>query len=184
MGKYLRNCRRAVVVNTVGAYGSGERQNRLPGFVLVTSAAELVSYLRPHQFAGNIRVLYQPNADMVEQFPALCALVYECRDIVFAVDEVWNFQRPNWSPNEFRMMMLQGRIRGHILLYTAQFPQLVDERLLSCSTEMHIGRLQNALDVRKVSTFFPSAAAVAERMPALPDRRFLQIKNSGAWEEN
>lgn len=177
-GRFLKSCRRVIVFNTVGAYGDGPRQNRLPGFVAVSQPGELIDILRARGF-GSFRVLYTPRTNIEEHFDAVSRLILEVNDVVFAVDEIWNFQRPGWSPDTLKSIMLQGRIDGRTLVWTAQFAQSVDKKLTGVSTELYIGRLTQPGDLRVVSKRLPADALAA--VPSLPNRRFLHVGMTSEW---
>jgi hypothetical protein len=168
-----------IVFNTVGAYGDGLRQNRLPGFVTVSQPGQLKEILRARGF-DSFRVIYTPRMNVKEHFDYVSRLILEVNDVVFAVDEVWNFQRPGWSPEPLNAIMLQGRIDGRTLVWTAQRAAKVDKTLTGVSTELYIGRLVQSVDLNAIrERVSPDAlAAVA----SLPNRKFLHVRETGEWE--
>ncbi len=181
MAQLLRRTRRAIVFNTVAALGDGSRQTPLPGFTLITTPQELVRFVRARWADGALRVLYTPQANVREHFDDVANLVWTMRDVVFAVDEVWYFQSPGWSPPALGNMMLMGRIRGHTLLWTAQRAAKVDKTLTSVSTELYVGKLTERRDLDAIRDCVPAEAL--ERVPALAQWRFIHVSDFGDWRE-
>ncbi len=180
MGAAIRRCRRAVVFNAVGSFGPGPRQNCLPGFVELSIPRELVRYLRP-RLRGSFRVLYTPHAgDPEEHFYDVARLLLQVRDVVFAVDEIWLFQRgASWSPAPLKYMMLTGRHYGITLLWTAQRAAEVHRTLTSVSTELYIGRLVEDRDLAALRSRVPVEAMA--QIPTLPNRAFIHRDETGHW---
>lgn len=162
----------------MASFGTGPRKNPLPGFVEIRQPGDLKAYLA-QRVAGQFRVLYSPWSDAEEHFEAVCKIVLAVRDVVFAVDEIWLFQKTASSPRDLKTMMLAGRHYGVTLVWTAQRPQLTDATLRSVSTELYIGSLPSELDQ---SAFHGSvnedALSVAARLPA---RQFVHRKADHSW---
>jgi hypothetical protein len=172
---------RIVVYNTCGSYGAGVRKNALPGFVFVYSVVDLITVLR-QSGAGPVRVCFTPlrSGDKRKVFCDVCRLVCDFGDVVFAVEEIWNFQSPSWSPDELSEAILQWRHYGLCLMWNAQQPQLVDQTLRSMSTEVYVGKFEHRLDLKAVADCRLSDEAMAI-VPALPPRRFIHKMESGKW---
>ena len=184
MGKrVLQHVRRAIVFNTVAAYGRGPRQNPLPGYGLVATPAELVRYIGARWRAGVMRVIYQPLAGDVEKhFDDVSRLVWEMRDVTFAVDEIWRFQDSGWSPDSLSNIILAGRIRGITLTWTSQRPQPVDKALVAQSTELYIGRTVREADIEKLQSEFPLSDEAAAAIRTIGHWQFVHARNDGTWE--
>lgn len=130
--------------------------------------------------AGRFRVLYTPlGGDPEQHFFDVSRLLLAVRDVVFAVDEVWHYQKPNWSPTPLKCMMLTGRHYGITLLWTAQRPAEVHRTLTSVSTELHVGRLTEEVDLRAIRSRIPAEALA--RIPGLKDRQFVITNERGGW---
>lgn len=179
MAGIVNRCSRVIVLNPVATYGRGERQTRLPGFVELAQPGELKEYLRGRLGSG-FRVLYSPRSDVHEHFEAVCKLVLAARDCVFAVDEIWYFQKSAWSPRDLNTMMLTGRHYGVTLVWTAQRPQKTDSTLRSVTTELYIGSLPSLLDQSAFHGLVPDPALVAAAR--LPARSFVHRFPDFSWE--
>lgn len=177
-----------LIYNTAADFGNGPRQKPLPGFHYCFSVTTLAEWMLKAKQANapQMRICFTPlrtsNADPLEVFTAVCRLVQDFGDIVFAVDEIWNFQTPGSSPYELRELMLQWRHYGAILMWTAQIPQKVDKTLLSVSTEIYCGRvtLENDLDSVRRNGRIPDDAL--KLLPTLPDWTFVHRYEDGRWE--
>lgn len=168
-----------IVFNSVGTYGAGARQTSLPGFVEISQPGTLREFLR-RRVGSQFRVLYTPLSDVEAHFLAVCKLVLAVRDVVFAIDEVWLFQKTAWSPRDLQTMMLMGRHYGVTLLWTAQRPQKTDATLRSVSTELYVGSLPSELDQSAFHGWMPEdALSVASR---LAPRRFVHCYQNQTWE--
>ncbi len=174
---------RIVVYNTCGSYGavSGERRNSLPGFVFVTSVLDLIQVLR-QSGNGPVRVCFTPlrAGDKQKVFCDVCRLVCDYGNVVFAVDEIWNFQSPSWSPDELSEAILQWGHYGLRLMWNAQQPQLVDQTLRSMSTEVYVGKFEHRLDLKAVADCRLKDEAM-DLLPTLPKRSFVHKLESGEW---
>jgi hypothetical protein len=181
--RVLRYVQRAVVFNTVASYGRGPRQNPLPGYGLVATPAELVKYIGPRWRSGTMRVIYQPLSGNVEKhFDDVSRLVWEMRDVTFAIDEVWRFQKPGWSPDSLSNMILAGRMRGISLAWTSQRPQPVDKAMLAQSTELYIGLTVRDADISKLQEEFPLKDDAAAAIRTLGQWEMVHVKNDGTWK--
>jgi hypothetical protein len=178
MGKLIRGCARVLVMDTVHQYGSGPRQNPLPGFITMREPGELVRYWRRYRH-GKFRIIYQPGFDLQAHFDAVARLVLEVRDTVFAVDEIWNYCKAGWSPPPLEFMSRAGRHRGITLLYTGQRPQLVAADLRDNTNEWRIFRLQGELPIRALRGKVPDAALM--QVETLPDRVYVQSDECMNW---
>lgn len=180
MGRFIQSCRRVILFNTVATYGNGHRQTAMPGFYECRQPGELREFLACALRArGQFRVLYSPWSDADEHFAAVSRLVLAVRDVVFAVDEIWQFQKTAWSPRDLKTMMLQGRHYGVSLIWTAQRPQLTDATLRSVSTELYIGSMPSELDRAAFHGMVePDALEVAARLPA---RKFVHRMENLSW---
>lgn len=188
MGQSVRSCNRIVVFNTVHSFGTGPRQNRLPGFMQCSSLSHLVDLLRKHR-AGRFRICYSPlEGDEQVEFWHVCNLVWEVRDCVLAVDEVWHFGNPLKTPRSlarkrprhpFRSMELTGRHHGITVLWTAQAPALADYTLRRVSTQLYLGRLTTPED-REAFRGMIAEEALA-KLPSLPNRNWVRRDELMNW---
>jgi len=179
MGRLIRGCQRVLVFDTVMQYGQGPRQNRLPGFLIFTQPGELVSYWRRYR-GGRFRILYQPGYYADEHFNSVARLVAEVRDTVFAIDEVWHFCKPSWTPEALRFLLRCGRHRGVSVIYTAQRPANLSGDIRSLSTQMRVFRLQEELDLAALRGRLPSPAL--NQVPSLPDRSHIWRDEFNNWK--
>ncbi len=179
MLRAIRECSRVVLFNTVAGYGEGARKIPVSEFTLIRQPGELADFLRPHVRGGSFRVNYLPGLYDEQHFEAVCKLLLATRDVVFAIDEVWTYQKPNYSPPYLRTMMLTGRHYGVTLLWTAQRPALTDMTLRSVSTELYVGRLEEQTDLDALKGRIPQNA-LAE-LPRLRDRQFVHRTKPTEW---
>jgi hypothetical protein len=171
MGKAIERTRRCVVFNSVGSFQSyaAPRKNKLSGFQFVSNLPQFVKAMRAGIQRGSFRICYTPvEGDETEEFAGVSKLVWFAENCVFAIDEVWLYQRPTKSPFHLRKMMLTGRHHGITLLWTAQRPALTDATLRSVSDQLY-----SAASVR-VSTW----KRFGERWPMKRWKRF-PLCNSG-----
>jgi hypothetical protein len=167
MGKMLAGVRRGIVIDTVHQYGTGMRQNPLPGYTYLREPGELVNYWRKYR-AGNFRICYQPGYNAAEHFDAVARLTLEVRDTVFAVDEIWTYVKPAWMPAPLEFMARAGRHRGITLIYTGQRPALIAGDLRSVTNQWRVFRMQNELDIAAMRGLIP--APFLSQVPQLADR--------------
>lgn len=177
---------RVIVFNTCGSYGSGARNNPLPGFVFVYSMAGLIVVLR-EAGQGPVRVCFTPvsdDQDMTDIFHDCCKLAMKFRDVVFVIDEIWNFHpgvSPGALPKIQQQMFLQWRHYGLTVLWAAQQPQLVNSTARSVSTETYVGKFTDKLDVDAVARCkvkSPEAIALLEKLPPF---QFIHQHENGDW---
>lgn len=162
-------------------------QNPLPGFIFVYSVCDLIQVLE-QAGRGPVRVCFCPlrnSGKLTKLFDGVSQLIADFSQqfgaTVYAVDEVWNAQRPDWSPDGFRECVLQWRHYDLTVFWTAQVPQLTDARMRSVSTEIYCGRVITRLDLDAVRACgFPEDAI--EKLPTLPDRTFIHKLENGLWK--
>lgn len=174
---------RVVVFNTCGSYGSGPRKNPLRNFVYAYSVAGLVAILRAAG-SGPVRVCFTPvgdDIDMTEVFHDVCRLVMAFGDVVFAIDEIWNFHGPSFLPPVQKKMFLQWRHYGLTVMWAAQQPQLVSSTVRSVSMETYVGKFTDRLDVDAVARCKVKDSAAISAMENLPPYRFIHQFESGEW---
>ncbi|HLW53283.1 MAG TPA: hypothetical protein VKW06_10610 [Candidatus Angelobacter sp.] len=174
---------RVVVYNTAGSYNStGERRNPLPGFVNAYSVPELCAALRAAGSEGPARVCFTPlrSGNKREVFNDVCFLVCDFRNVIFAVEEIWNFQAPNWSPDALNECYLQWAHYGLRLMWNAQIPQKTDSALRSMTLDVYVGQFDRTLDLNAIADcrLPPEAMAQVRR---LPKRKFIHRMESGEW---
>jgi hypothetical protein len=177
---------RVVVFNTCGSYGNGTRNNPLPGFVFVYSIPDLIAVLRKAG-RGATHVCFTPvgDDDMTAVFHDCCKLVMAFRDVVFVVDEIWNFHpsvAPGGLPKIQQQMFLQWRHYGLTLLWAAQQPQLVNSTARSVSTETYVGKFTDKLDVDAVARCKVKSPEAIARVQSLPPFQFVHQYEDGEWK--
>lgn len=182
----LWKCPRVILYNTAADFGYGQRQKPLPGFNFIFSVPTLVNWLSKARAENweEVRICFTPirgTVDPTELFADVCRLVADFGDVVFAVDEIWNFQSAGSSPKELRECFLQWRHYGLSLLWTAQVAQAVDKKLMSTSTEIYCGRLmaQNDLDAVERNGRLPQSAIAM--VSQLPNYQFVHRNEAGEW---
>lgn len=179
---------KVIIFNTAGDFGNGgPRQKPLPGFHFIFDISTLADWLLKAKLENwpRVRICFTPlrsNVDPLEIFRAVCRLVADFGDVLFFVDEIWNFQTSSSSPYELRELMLQWRHYGLCLMWTAQIAQKVDKTLLSVSTEMYVGRLnlENDLEAVRRNARIPEDALA--QVPNLPDWCFIHRFENGSWK--
>lgn len=170
----LEGCERCIVVNSVANFAAQprDRQNRLRGYEYFTDLIAFTERLKQLRH-GKFRIVYTPVdvEDRAKDFDQISMLAWYVKDCVFAVDEIWLYQRSGWSPKYLSNMMLTGRHHGITLLWTAQRPAKVDATLRSVSSELYLGRMGSRLDRDAYRGDIPDDAIA--RLASLPDRTFL-----------
>jgi hypothetical protein len=172
----IQNCLRVVIFNSVGGYG-GRAGCNPRGFVSISDLGTFAKYLGKHRF-GKFRILYTPKSGDVEaEFLAVARLVVEAKNTVFGVEEIWLFQKPNWSPGPLKAMMLTGRHHGISLYWTAQRSAEVHRTLTGVSNQLFVGRLEDAVDVAALRGRLPPEFLA--KLPTLPNRTFIHKTDGG-----
>lgn len=151
--------------------GTGERQNRLPGFQHAWSLVQLRELLMRARAAsgGSFRICFHPRGKNLSDFAAVCRLVELARNTVFVVDEIWHFCRASWMPPELEAITFTGRMPGVTVLYTAQQPARIATGLRSIATQVHVFRV-NRRDFDSIKYDFDIPEEMAGQVMALPDR--------------
>jgi hypothetical protein len=182
MGKAITGTRRCVVFNSVGSFQGhvAPRKNKLAGFTFVSNIPSFVRAIRGGNRSGSFRICYTPvEGDEQIEFEAVSKLVWFAENCVFAIDEVWLYQRPTKSPFYLRKMMLTGRHHGITLLWTAQRPALTDATLRSVSDQLYLGGFGSRLDVDAFKGTLADDAL--EKLPSLPLRTFVHRDEMRQW---
>jgi hypothetical protein len=179
MGETIKRCARICVFDPTHQYGTGQRQNSLPGFRVFNQPKQLIDFWRVHR-RGNFKVIYQPGYDVAAHFDAVARLVLEVRDVVFAVDEIWSVCKAGWLPPPLEYMSRAGRHRGVTLLYTAQRPQIVAADLRDNTNQWRIFRLSGELALGALRGRVPAQAL--SLVPSLPDRHYVKTNDSMQFE--
>jgi Zonular occludens toxin (Zot) len=176
---------RVVVFNTCGSYSNvrGENKNPLAGFVFVYSIPALIEVLRKAG-GGPVRVCFTPvgEEDMTEVFHDFCRLMMAFKNVVLAIDEVWNFHGPSFLPPVQKQVFLQWRHYGFTVMWAAQQPQLVNSTVRSVSTESYVGKFTDKLDIDAVARCKvkdPQAVALLSKLPSF---QFIHQFESGEWK--
>jgi hypothetical protein len=173
-----------LVFDTADAWGRGERLNPLPGqWLVLDRVADLVDFFRDNR-RGPFRILFKCDAIesvMLRTFLEVCRLVRVVRDIVFVVDEVWEFCDAEHIPEDFGRLILRGRTPGVTVLWAAQFPATISRRLTGASTEMRIFRLVDEADLTSPALKSRVGKDVRALLPRLPDRYFVQWFSDRPW---
>jgi hypothetical protein len=181
MQKLLARAQRAIFFDTAANVGYGERQNPMPGWVDIYGMESFVAFMRRHRHdRGRFRVVYHPGEDADAEFIWLCRLVVQIRNVIFAVDEIWNFCESGSMPKELKFLAVQGRHPGVTLIWTAQAPQLVASRLRTVASRYYVFRLTDPLDIEAMRGRIPSEAA--DQLPSLPDRSYIYRDECQQWK--
>lgn len=182
MGKAIERARRCVVFNTVGSFQPTKqpRKNKLTNFSWCSNLGMFVKMMRVGMQHGEFRICYTPvEGDEQEEFSQVSKLVWYAENCVFAIDEVWLFQKPTKSPFYLRKMMLTGRHHGITLLWTAQRPALTDATLRSVSDQLYLGGFGSRLDVDAFRGTIADDAL--DKIPTLPMRTFVHRDELRQW---
>ncbi len=173
---------KVVIYNTAGSFGAGPGKNPLPGFVFVYRIYDLIQVLR--QNPEQLRVCFTPVGDRaisgLEVFHDTCELLMDYKDVVFAVEEIWNFQRPQFLPTIQQQIILQWRHYRMPVQWNAQQPQLVAQTLRSVTTEAYVGKFTHKLDLKAVRDCGLPEEAMRV-IPSLPHRKFVHKYPDGNW---
>ena len=180
---------KVILYNTVLDFGSAdpERQKPLPGFQFFADAGNLGDWLVKAKIErwSKVRFCFSPvrsSRPSLDIFTAVCKMVRDFGDCVFAIPEIWRFQQAGYSPQELEDLMLAWRHYGTCLMWDAQFTQKVDKTLLRVSTELYCGRVDLAGDVEQLEKYArlkPDALAV---IPKLSDWHFVHRLENGTWK--
>lgn len=185
MAYKFRQALRVLVFNTCGSYGNGPRNNRLPGFVFVYSMNDLIDVLRQKGPSASVRVCFTPvgnDEDMTEVFHDVCRLVMAFRDVLFVIDEIWNFHGPSFLPPVQKQIFLQWRHYGLTVMWAAQQPQLVNSTVRSVSTESYVGMFKDKLDIDAVARCKVRSPEAVALLPKLPPFQFIHQFENGDWK--
>jgi hypothetical protein len=179
--------RRCVVYNTAGNYASvpGENKNILPGFLFLYCMNDLVHVLRQTGQGQPLKVCFTPVGDRKiprrEIFHDTCELLMDYKDVLFCIEEIWNFQRPSMLPDIQQQIFLQWRHYRMPIMWNAQQPQLVAQTLRSITTDVYVGRLEHELDLRAARECGLSEEMLSV-LPSLPHRKFVHKFPDRTWK--
>lgn len=131
---------------------------------------------------GRFRIIFTPlDGDEENAIHHVARMVWRAKNIVFAVDEVWLFNRYFRQPGSFlKRMALTGRHPGVNLLWTAQRPPEVHATLRAQTNEYYLGRVGSILDMKHYRGTIPDAAI--EKLPSLPLRTFVYRDAAMNWK--
>jgi hypothetical protein len=134
--------------------------------------------MRAHAASGgSFRIVFHPLAgapgsgvDPIEEFEAVCQLVWLARDTVFVIDEVWRFCTSGSMPRPLENLAFTGRHRGVTLLWTAQRPARVAKDLVTIATSVHLFRVTRR-DFDAIAYDLGAPEELAQTVITLPDRQ-------------
>lgn len=176
----LKKVKRGIHFDTPNNIGHGERQNPMPGWYVIQGYSQFVAFFRVNRHK-NFRVVYKPGADAQSEFYAICKLVFSMGNVVFSVDEMWEFVKPGWMPTPLNRIVFRGRAPGITLLWIAQQPQKVATDLRSQTSSFYSFRVQNRNALRAIEEDLLPAEAVA-LLPRLEDRHYIYRDEQENWK--
>lgn len=169
---------RVIAVDSEFQYGTGRRQNPLPGFQFVHQPGELKEILR-QRLGAPFKVVYQPRFHPAEHLDAVMALAAEVEDVTLAIDEAANYCNAAWMPDGLDYLCRCGRHVGVSIVWTSQRPADVARGLTSPSS-LFIFRLEETRDQKFCLDRGISKEMVAA-IAALPKREFVTKNPEGEW---
>jgi hypothetical protein len=176
----LKKVKRGIHFDTPNNIGHGERQNPMPGWFVISGYAQFVEFFRVNS-KKNFRVVYKPGRDAAKEFHAICMLVFAMGNVVFSVDEMWEFVNPNWMPTPLNRIVFCGRAPGVTLLWIAQQPQKVSTDLRSQTSSVYAFRIQQGSALKAIEADLLPSAAVRE-LPRLKDRHYIYRDEQENWK--
>lgn len=179
MQRLLKAVGRCVYFDTPGNVGSGERQNPMPGWDEVWTLGDFAHYIKCRS-RGKFRVVFHPGAEPEAEFDAVCKIVFAVGNVVFAVDEIWEFCTPNHLPKPLRRIAFRGRHPGVTLLWAAQRPALVARGLTSVTSRFFVFRIQEDADLDALAGRIPREALA--QVASLPDRAYIERDEVMRWK--
>jgi hypothetical protein len=186
----LARARRVIFFDTVcNTYGRGPRKNPLPDYIHLFGLPDFVAYMRQH-LRGDFHVVFHPGSGSIKvegrktaratyEFEKVCEYVYRIGNVVFMIDEVWRFTRPNFMPAALEDLVFTGRHPGVTLLYTSQRPNRTATSLLSQTAEFSVFRITQYHDLKALATQLDPAALA--QVPRLPDRVCIERNERHEW---
>jgi hypothetical protein len=178
MMEIIAQRKRVVAFDSEHQFGSGPRQNPLPGFVTVTQPGALKEFLR-RNLGANFKLLYQPKYEPAQHLDAVMALVTEAEDATLAIEEAANYCSASWMSPRMDYLLRCGRHRGISIIWNSQRPADVARGLTSPS-RLYVFRLEETRDQKFCRERGIPEALVAS-ISSLPKREFVTKNPQGEW---
>lgn len=100
----------------------------------------------------DFRIIYRP-LEPLEEFDAVCELVWNCGNCMFLVEEVDTFCGSYEMTREFAHIIQRGRHRAITLIAVSQRPYRINRTLSSQAKEMIIFMQTEPRDIQFLSEF-------------------------------
>lgn len=171
---------RAIAIDSEWQFGTGKRQNPLPGFTIVHEPRQLKEFLRPRLGAA-FQVVYQPKFEPEKHLEIILQLATEVGECTIAIDEVANYCGSNWLSPQMSYVARCGRHPGLSFVNTSQRPAQVAKELTSLSQRILFFRLQEPADLQYAAARGLSDSQL-ETLARLPQGFYFEKTKLGEWE--
>lgn len=166
---------RRVIFDSLNEYTEGE---------FVSSFNEFAALLEQKKNSGATEFVivfqFDPESRVSElEFDHALRLCYYFGNIQVVIEEVQLYCSSHFMPKWLKNALLTGRHQSLSLLFTSQRPGEVHKTIISQCSHVFVGTIVDGNDVRYLSNFLNQES---ERLPQLPDRRFLYFSKNGVKE--
>lgn len=168
---------RRIIIDSLSEYSDKDG-------VQVFSFQEYSDFLIQRKADGADFVLiyqFDPETRLSEvEFEELLRVAFYFGNIQLVIEEVQLYSTPHHLPHWLKKCLLVGRHQNLSLMFTSQRPGEINKTIISQCAHIFVGKIVEGNDLRYVSYFLGDQA---DKLPSLPDRRFIYRDETGLIKE-
>lgn len=168
---------RRIIIDSLFEYGPEDGH-------LVSNFQDFSNYLVERKSDGRDFVLiyqFEPESTVSEvEFEQLVRCSYYFGNVQLVIEEVQLYSTPHSLPQWLKTALLTGRHQNLSMMFTSQRPGEIHKTIISQCAHIFVGKIVEGNDLRYVSYFLGKDF---ERLPSLPDRKFLYRDETGLVKE-